>query len=44
MTVSKAQIGENLLAKNLFTKGDSAQIIQTLFEPIKQSLEGAAMS
>ena len=39
MTLTKAQIVENLFAKNLFTKGESAQIIETLFELIKQSLE-----
>ncbi len=39
MTVTKAQIVENLFAKNLFTKGESAQIIETLFELIKQSLQ-----
>jgi len=39
MTVTKADIVERLFAKNLFTKGESAQIIETLFELIKQSLE-----
>jgi integration host factor subunit alpha len=39
MTLAKAQIVENLFAKNLFTKGESTQIIETLFELIKQSLE-----
>jgi integration host factor subunit alpha len=39
MTLTKAQIVENLFAKNLFTKGESAQIIETLFELIKQSLQ-----
>jgi integration host factor subunit alpha len=39
MTLTKAQIVERLFAKNLFTKGESAQIIETLFELIKQSLE-----
>jgi integration host factor subunit alpha len=39
MTLTKAQIVENLFAKNLFTKGESAQIIETIFELIKQSLE-----
>jgi integration host factor subunit alpha len=39
MTLTKAQIVENLFAKNLFTKGESTQIIETLFELIKQSLE-----
>jgi integration host factor subunit alpha len=39
MTLTKAQIVENLFAKGLFTKGESAQIIETLFELIKQALE-----
>jgi integration host factor subunit alpha len=39
MTVTKAHIVENLFAKNLFTKTESAQIIETLFELIKQSLQ-----
>ena len=39
MTVTKAHIIENLFAKNLFTKGESAQIIETIFELIKRSLE-----
>ena len=38
-TLTKARIVENLLAKNLFTKAESAQIIETLFELLKQSLE-----
>ena len=39
MTLTKAHIVENLFAKNLFTKGESAQIIETLFELMKQALE-----
>ncbi len=39
MTVTKAQIVENLFAKNIFTKTESAQIIETLFEIIKGTLE-----
>jgi integration host factor subunit alpha len=39
MTLTKAQIVERLFSKNLFNKGESAQIIETLFELIKQSLE-----
>ena len=39
MTLTKAHIIKNLFAKNLFTKGESFQIIETLFELIKQSLE-----
>lgn len=38
-TLTKAQIVENLFAKNMFTKGESAQIIETLFELMKASLE-----
>jgi integration host factor subunit alpha len=39
MTLTKAHIVENLLVRDLFTTGESAQIIETLFELIKQSLE-----
>ena len=39
MTLTKAQIVANLFAKNLFTKGESVQIIETLFELMKQALE-----
>jgi integration host factor subunit alpha len=38
-TLTKAQIVENLFAKNLFTKGEASHIIETLFELMKQSLE-----
>ena len=38
-TLTKAHIVENLLAKNLFTKAESAQIIEALFELLKQTLE-----
>ncbi len=38
-TLTKAHIVEKLFAKNLFTKGESAQIIETLFELMKQSLQ-----
>jgi integration host factor subunit alpha len=38
MTLTKAHIVERLFARNLFTKGESAQIIETLFQLIKQSL------
>jgi integration host factor subunit alpha len=38
-TLTKAQIVENLFGKNLFTKGEAAHIIETLFELMKQSLE-----
>jgi integration host factor subunit alpha len=39
MTLTKAQIVEALFAKNIFTKAQSAQVIDTLFELIKQSLQ-----
>lgn len=39
MTLTKAHIVENLFAKNIFTKTESAQIIETLFEIVKQTLE-----
>jgi len=38
-TLTKARIVENLLAKNLFTKTQSAQIIEAVFELLRQSLE-----
>lgn len=38
-TLTKAQIVEKLFAKNVFTKGECAQIIDTIFELLKQSLE-----
>jgi integration host factor subunit alpha len=40
MTLTEAPMVENLFAKNLATKGESAQIIETLFELMKQTLEG----
>jgi len=39
MTLTKAQIVEAHFAKNIFTKTQSAQIIDTLFEVIKKSLQ-----
>ena len=39
MTLTKAHIVEALFSKNIFTKTQSAQIIETLFELIKQSLQ-----
>ncbi len=39
MTLTKTHIVERLFANNLFKKGESAQIIETLFELIKQSLQ-----
>ena len=38
-TLTKAHIVEKLFARNLFTKGESAQIIETLFELMKQALQ-----
>jgi integration host factor subunit alpha len=38
-TLTKAHIVENLLAKKLFTKTESAQIIEAVFELLRQSLE-----
>ena len=38
MTLTKVQIVESLFAKNILTKKESAQIIQTFFELIKRSL------
>jgi integration host factor subunit alpha len=39
MTLTKAQIVEALFARNIFTKTQSARIIDTLFELIKESLQ-----
>ena len=39
MTLTKAQIVEALFAENIFTKTQSAQIIDTLFVLIKRSLQ-----
>ena len=39
MTLTKANIVEALLAKNIFTRTESAQVIDALFELIKQSLQ-----
>jgi integration host factor subunit alpha len=39
MTLTKAHVVEKLFATNLFTKGESAQIVETLFELMKGSLE-----
>jgi len=39
MTLTKAQILEALFARNIFSKTQSAQVIDTLFELIKKSLE-----
>jgi len=37
--LTKSHIVENLFAKNIFTKGECAHVIETLFELMKQSLE-----
>ncbi len=39
MTLTKARIVENLFAKNLFTKTESTEIVETIFEIMKQTLE-----
>jgi integration host factor subunit alpha len=39
MTLTKAHIVEELFARNIFTKTQSAQVIDTLFELMKQSLQ-----
>jgi integration host factor subunit alpha len=39
MTLTKAHIVENLFSKDIFTKTESAHIVETLFEIIKQTLE-----
>lgn len=39
MTLTKAHLVEALFAENIFTKTESAQVIDTLFELIKQSLQ-----
>ena len=39
MTLTKAMIVENLFAENIFTKTESAQVIEILFELMKQTLE-----
>ncbi len=39
MTLTKAHLVEAFFAKNIFTRSESAQLIDTLFELIKQSLQ-----
>jgi integration host factor subunit alpha len=39
MTLTKAHIVENLFSKDIFTKTESAHIVETLFEIVKQTLE-----
>jgi integration host factor subunit alpha len=38
-TITKAHLVDNLLSENIFTKAESAQIIDTIFELMKKSLE-----
>jgi integration host factor subunit alpha len=40
MSLTKAHITEALFSKNLFTKGECGQIVDTIFEIMKQTLEG----
>jgi integration host factor subunit alpha len=39
MTLTKAHIVENLFARNIFTKSECAEIVETLFEMVKKTLE-----
>ena len=39
MTLTKAHIVENLFSKNIFTKSECAEIVETLFEMVKKTLE-----
>lgn len=39
MTLTKAHIVENLFGRNIFTKSECAEIVETLFELIKKTLE-----
>ena len=39
MTLTKAHIVENLFARNIFTKSECAEIVETLFEIVKKTLE-----
>jgi integration host factor subunit alpha len=39
MTLTKAHIVENLFARNIFTKSECAEIVDTLFEIVKKTLE-----
>jgi len=39
ITLTKAHLSEALFSKNIFTKTQSAQVIDTLFDLIKQSLQ-----
>jgi integration host factor subunit alpha len=39
MTLTKAHIVENLFNKDIFTKSESAHVVETLFEIVKQTLE-----
>ncbi|MGA2403630.1 MAG: HU family DNA-binding protein [Syntrophobacteraceae bacterium] len=44
MTLTKAHLVEALFAKNIFTKTQSAHIIDTLCELIKQSLQNGSIT
>jgi len=39
MTLTKAHIVESLFARNIFTKSECAEIVETLFEIVKKTLE-----
>jgi integration host factor subunit alpha len=39
MTLTKAHMVERLFSKGIFTKAESAHLVDTLFELIKQTLE-----
>ena len=39
MTLTKAHIVESLFARNIFTKSECAEIVETLFEMVKKTLE-----
>ena len=40
MTLTKVQLVERLMGANLFTKGESAKIVEAIFEIMKGTLEG----
>jgi integration host factor subunit alpha len=37
MTLTKAHIVESLFARNIFTKSECAEIVETLFEIVKKT-------
>ena len=39
MTLTKARIVGNLFAKNIFNKTESTEVVETIFEIMKQTLE-----